>query len=282
MKTKIVALMVILLSLILAGCGFISPATSSTPNHLEVYFMDVGQGDSEILRYGNSTMLIDARTNASTNTLVGEIRRLGIGHFDIVIATHPHEDHIGGLDAVINQFSIGKIYMPKVTASTKTFEDVLRAIQNKGLTITTPVSGSSFYLGPDTCTILGPNSQGYNDLNNYSIVLRVVNGNNSFLFTGDAQTESEKEILARGYTLKSDVLKVGHHGSETSTSPDFLEAVSPKYAVIEVGQDNDYGHPHKMTLDKLKEAGVKVYRTDINGTITFSSDGLNISVATEK
>ena len=282
MKTKIIALLVILLSITLSGCWSTPAATTNTSNSLQVYFLDVGQGDSEILRYGNSTMLIDAGTNASTETLINDIKSLGIDHFDTVIATHPHEDHIGGLDAVINQFSIGKIYMPKVTADTKTFEDVLKAIQNKGLTVTTPAPGSSFYLGPDTCTILAPNSQSYEDVNNYSIVLRVINGNNSFLFTGDAQTVSEKEMLAQGYTLKSDVLKLGHHGSETSTTPDFLNAVSPEYAVIEAGLDNDYGHPHKVTLDKLNAADVKVYRTDNNGTITITSDGLNMTVATEK
>jgi competence protein ComEC len=258
-----------------------SPVASSTTN-LEVYFLDVGQGDSEILRYGNNTMLIDAGTNASTSTLISDIKELGISRFDTVIATHPHEDHIGGLDTVINQFNIGTIYMPKVTTTTKTFLDVLQAIKNKGLTITTPVPGSAFNLGSDTCTILAPNSQSYADLNSYSIVLRVVNGNNSFLFTGDAQVDSEMEMLSKGYTLKSDVLKVGHHGSSTSTSPDFLKAVSPKYAVIEVGAGNDYGHPHQVTLDKLNSAGVKIYRTDLNGIIAVISNGSNISINTEK
>lgn len=257
--------------------GSPSGVTTST---LEVYYLDVGQGDSEILKCGNSTMLIDAGTNASTSTLISDIKGLGISKFDIVIGTHPHEDHIGGLDAVINQFNIGQIYMPKVTTTTKTYQDVMTAIQNKKLTVTAPVPGSTFALGSDTCTILAPNSSSYPDLNIYSIVVRVVNGNNSFLFTGDAQTDSEKEMLAKGYTLKSDVLKVGHHGSNTSTSPDFLKAVSPKYAVIEVGAGNDYGHPHQVTLDKLDTAKVQVYRTDLNGTVEITSDGINLKVET--
>jgi competence protein ComEC len=252
--------------------------SSSTASTLDIHFLDVGQGDSEILQQGSNTILIDAGTNASTNTLRNDIKRLGISKFDVVVATHPHEDHIGGLDAVINQFSIGTIYMPNVTDTTKTFSDVLQAIKNKGLTITTPVPGSSFNLGSDTCTILAPNSQTYQDMNSYSIVIRVVNGNNSFLFTGDAQVDSEKELLSKGYTLKSDVLKVGHHGSDTSTSPDFLKAVSPKYAVIEVGAGNDYGHPHQVTLNKLAAAGVRVYRTDLNGTIEITSDGTNLNI----
>jgi competence protein ComEC len=249
---------------------------------LEVYFLDVGQGDAEILRYGNSTMLIDAGTNTSTNTLINDIKKLGINKFDMVVGTHPHEDHIGGLDAVINQFGIGTIYMPKVSATTKTFSDVLQAIKNKGLTIKTPVPGSTFAFGSDICTILAPNSSSYQDMNSYSIIIRVVNGSNSLLFTGDAQTDSEKEILAKGYTLKSDVLKVGHHGSSTSTSPDFLKEVSPKYAVISCGVNNDYGHPNQVTLDKLNNAGVKIYRTDLNGRISLSSDGINITLSTEK
>jgi competence protein ComEC len=258
-----------------------SPISSSTPN-LEVYFLDVGQGDSEILRYGDTAMLIDAGTNASTNTLINDIKKLGISRFDVVVATHPHEDHIGGMDAVINQFSIGTIYMPKVTTTTKTFLDVLQAVKNKRLMITAPVPCSSFAIGSDICTILAPNSQSYTDLNSYSIVLRVVNGNNSFLFTGDAQVDSEKEMLAKGYALKSDVLKVGHHGSNTSTGPDFLKAVSPNYAVIEVGEGNDYGHPHQVTLDKLNAAGAKIYRTDLSGTIVITSNGSNLTISTEK
>jgi competence protein ComEC len=260
-----------------------SPSPTISPaSKLEVYYLDVGQGDSEILRVGNNTMLIDAGTNASTNTLISDIKKLGINKFDVVVGTHPHEDHIGGMDAVVNQFGIGKIYMPRVSANTKTFEDVLKAIQSKGLSITTPAPGDTFTMGSDTCTILAPNSLSYTDLNNYSIVIRVANGNNSFLFTGDAQAESEKEMLNKGYTLKSEVLKIGHHGSSSSTSPDFLKAVSPKYAVIEVGKDNDYGHPHQVTLDKLNSAGIKIYRTDLNGTVTISSDGSNITVSTEK
>jgi competence protein ComEC len=207
---------------------------------------------------------------------------MGINKFDIVIGTHPHEDHIGGMDAVINKFDIGTIYMPKVSNDTRTFEDVLLAIQNKGLTINTPLPGTFFTLGGDVkCAILAPNSSSYDELNSYSIVLKVSFDGKSFLFTGDAEADSEQEMLAKGYDLKADVLKVGHHGSTSSTSAAFLKAVSPKYAVICVGKDNPYGHPHQGTLNELNAAGVETYRTDLNGTIKFTVNGSNIFVTKE-
>jgi competence protein ComEC len=258
----------------------VPPTTTAVVGDLTVHFLDVGQGDAEIVTYGNQAMLIDAGTNASTTTLLKDIRNLGITRFDVIVATHPHEDHIGGLDAVINQFAVGTIYMPKVAATTKTFTDVLTAIKNKGLTVTTPTPGTTFSFGPARCTILAPNGPSYADINNHSIVIRLAFGNTSFLFTGDAEAESEKEMLSKGYNLKSDVLKVGHHGSNSSTSPEFLKAVAPKVAVISVGAGNDYGHPHKVTIDKLAGAGVRVYRTDLNGSVTITSDGSQVSVTT--
>jgi competence protein ComEC len=259
-----------------------TPPTTATSGTLNVYFLDVGQGDSEIVTVDGKAMLIDAGTNASTTTLINDIKSIGITRFDVVVGTHPHEDHIGGMDAVINQFGIGAIYMPKVSTTTKTFTDVLTAIKNKGLTVTTPVPGSTFTLGAAQCTILAPNSQTYSDLNSYSIVIKLVYGNTSFLFTGDAQTDSEQEMLAKGYSLKADVLKVGHHGSSTSTSAAFLQAVSPRLAVIEVGAGNTYGHPAQTTLTKLANIGANVYRTDLNGTVLISSDGTNLRVATQR
>jgi len=260
----------------------VSQGTTSQKPLLEVYFLDVGQGDCEIVRLQDATMLIDAGTNASTSALLNDIKSLGISRFDIVVATHPHEDHIGGMDAVINNFNIGKLYMPKVTTTTKTYIDVLTAVKNKGYTVTAPVPGSTFNLGDAQCTILAPNSQSYEDMNNYSIVIRITYGTTSFLFTGDAQSVSEQEMLAKGYNLKADVLKIGHHGSDSSTTPQFLKAVSPQYGVIEVGKGNDYGHPHQTTLDKLATANVKLYRTDLNGTIIIRSDGSRLTVTTAR
>lgn len=250
---------------------------------LQVTFLDVGQADSTVIQYNNSSMLIDAGTNSTANSLVSTLKNMGISKFDVIVGTHPHEDHIGGMDAVINNFNIGAIYMPKVSSTTKTFQDVLTAIQNKKLSVTTPIPGHAFTLGQDIqCNILAPGSAYYTDLNNYSIVIKMVYGSTSFLFTGDAQADSEKEMLAIGYNLKADVLKVGHHGSSSSTTPEFLKAVSPEYGVIMVGKDNDYGHPHQETLDKLNAAGIKIYRTDLNGNICFTSDGSNITVTTAR
>ena len=283
MKRILHSLAAVLFILLLAGCSTTShPGTSIPANELIVHYLDVGQGDSEILQCGSQTMLIDAGTNDSTNTLIRDIKNLGITRFDIVVATHPHEDHIGGMDAVINQFDIGTVYMPNITTTTATFSDVLKAIKNKNLMAINPTAGTVFNLGNAQCTVLAPNNPKYTDMNNYSIVIRVVFGSNSFLFTGDAQTQSEAEMLANNYNLNADVLKVGHHGSDTATSPAFLAAVNPKYAVIEVGAGNDYGHPHTVTLQKLAAAGVTVYRTDLNGTVTVTSNGSNLIFSVAK
>jgi competence protein ComEC len=259
-------------------------STAFSSELLTVSILDVGQADCIIIQQGDNAMIIDAGNNADSIFVVDQLQNMGIDRLDVVIGTHPHEDHIGGLDAVINNFDIGTIYMPKVSNNTKTFEDVLIAIQKKGLSVTTPVPGTGFTLGDEVqCLILAPNSASYEDLNNYSIVLKVTYNGKSFLFTGDAEIDSEEEMLAKGYDLKADVLKVGHHGSTSSTSDEFLQAVSPEYAVICVGVDNTYGHPHQETLDKLNAAGIKIYRTDLNGgTIKFVVDRNQLSVTIEK
>lgn len=243
---------------------------SSTGQELIVSFMDVGQADCTIVQYGNSTMIIDAGGNATALSLVAYLKKMNIIKFDYVIGTHPHEDHIGGLDAVIKNFEIGKIYMPKVSNNTQTFEDVLVAIKSKNLSVTTPISGAKFSLGDEVqCLILAPNSSSYEELNSYSIVFKMTFEGKSFIFTGDAEVDSEREILSKGFDLRGDILKVGHHGSSSSTSSNFLEAVSPSLAVIFVGKDNTYGHPHQSTINNLKATGVKILRTDLNGTITM-------------
>ena len=267
------------------------PSPSPTPNTpvpvplgttLKVTFLDVGQADCVIIQVGDKNMLIDAGTNAAANQVVSAIKNLGISRLDFVVGTHPHEDHIGGLDAVINTFEIGGLIMPKVSATTQTFNDVLLAIQKKGLIVTTPVPGSTFNLGQAKCTILAPNSQSYSDVNSYSVVIKLEYGNVSFLFTGDAHADSEKEMLAKGYNLKADVLKVGHHGSNTSSSIAFFQAVSPKYAVISVGVGNSYGHPNPVALTNLAAIGAKVYRTDLNGSVVITTDGTNIQVSSAR
>lgn len=244
---------------------------------LKIHYIDVGQADSILIQQGNASMLIDAGNNADSQTVKKYISNQGITKLDYVIGTHPHEDHIGGLDYVINSFQIGKIYMPKVTSNTKTFQDVVTAIKNKNMKATVPSPGETFKLGEANCTILGPINANPEDLNTYSIVVKVVFGNNKFLFTGDAQASNEQDMLNKGYDLSADVLKVGHHGSHTSTSSIFLNAVNPKYAVISCGKGNDYGHPHKETMQKLQTKKIPVYRTDECGTIICTSDGKNIN-----
>lgn len=244
---------------------------------LKIHYIDVGQGDSILLQQDGKNMLIDAGTNDSTDPLVSYLKNQNIQKIDYLILTHPHEDHIGGADKVIEQFNIGSVIMPKVTTPTKTFKDVVSAMNDKKLKAAAPVPGSTFKLGNADCEILGPINSKKDDLNTYSIVLKVTFGNTKFLFTGDAQVSNEQDMINKGYDLKADVLKVGHHGSRTSSSEAFLKKVSPEFAVISCGKGNDYGHPHKVIMDRLKAMGIKVYRTDEAGTIICTSDGKNIS-----
>ena len=246
-----------------------------------VKFFDVGQADSIFVQSAGVNMLIDAGTNNMGNTVVQNLKDLGITKIDYLVGTHPHEDHIGGMDDVINNFEIGTIYMPKVQTNTKTFEDVLDAISNKGLTITTPEVGYVFEVGNTKCEVMcvgtGTTEENSN-LNLSSIVIRMVYGEESFLFMGDAE---EKNESSRQWP-QTTVLKVGHHGSDTSSSESFLNQVKPEISVISVGINNTYGHPKKTTLDKLNALGTSIYRTDQNGTITITCDGTNCVVTTEK
>jgi competence protein ComEC len=248
---------------------------------LEVHFINVGQADSILIKQGSKYMLIDAGNNGDGKLVKNYLLQEGIKNLEYVIGTHPHEDHIGGLDYIINDFKIGKIYLPKATSTTKTFQDVVMAMKNKGMKATVPKPGETFNLGSAKLTILAPNGSEYKDLNNYSIVIRLEFGANSFLFTGDAEEVSEKEILAKGFKVKADLLKVGHHGSRSSTTPEFLAKVNPKYAVVSCEIGNDYGHPHKETMDKLKNKNIPLYRTDELGTIIATSDGKTIKFNTK-
>lgn len=293
LKRSFIYLLIALIIIGLIGCG---PSTMDTEAPLDtndqqeqktallkVHFIDVGQADCILIQAPTGqNMLIDAGHNADADTIVSYLNAQGVKKVDILVGTHPHEDHIGSLDTVINTFDIGKIYMPRVTHTTKTFEDVLLAVKNKGLKISTAKGGTSIDFSPDTkVEIVAPNSSQYESLNNYSAVIKLTYGKTSFLFTGDAEDISENEMLTANYDLKADVLKVGHHGSSSSSTRPFLKAVSPKYAVISVGKDNDYGHPHKETINRLFESGISVFRTDESGTIIFTTDGDKIEIERE-
>lgn len=243
---------------------------------IKLHFIDVGQADSILVQQGSSTMLIDAGNNDDSDLVVNYLRKNGVKKIDYLVGTHPHEDHIGGIDKVIEEFDIGKIYMPKATSNTKTYEDVLKAIKAKKLKISSPTPGTKFNIGDAECTIFAPNGKEYEDLNEYSVVIKVVYKESSFMLTGDAEGTSEKEMIAKGFDLSADVLKLGHHGSGSSSTKAFLDKVNPKYAIVSAGKDNDYGHPHRATMDKMKSRGIKIYRTDERGTIVCTSDGMTI------
>lgn len=242
---------------------------------LKVHYIDVGQADSELIQVGGKNILIDAGCN--DNKTLNYLKSINVTKLDYVIATHPHEDHIGGMTSIINNFTVDNFYAPKVTHTTKTFENMINALKTKNLKINTPTVGDTLTIGDATMQFLAPNSNSYDNLNNYSIVTKLKYGNNSFIFMGDAESLSEGEILAKQLDIQADVLKVGHHGSKSSTSESFLKSVNPKYAIISCGKDNDYGHPHKETMDKLKNKGIKLFKTDEQGTIIATSNGINIS-----
>ena len=255
--------------------------TSKVDGNLIVDFIDVGQGDSILIRQGDHAMLIDGGTSECKDDLLNFLKSENIQKFDYIVGTHPHEDHIGSLDDVVNAYDFDTILFPKVTTTTKTFENLVNAVKNKNKKFTTPVSGNEYTLGDAKFKILAPSSDSYQSLNNYSIVIKLTYGENTFMFTGDAETLSETEMLNSFDDLTADVLKIGHHGSTTSTSKKFLNAVNPKYAVISVGKDNTYNHPTKTTMNKLEELKIPVYRTDEEGTIECVSNGKDITFNVE-
>lgn len=248
-------------------------------NTLNVYFIDVGQADSILLENKGHYMLIDAGNNEDGPKLVNYFNEQDIKEFDYVVGTHAHEDHIGGMDDIIKNFKIDNFYMPDAITTTKTFEDVLDALEETNVIFQTPKVNQTFNLQDTTITTLSVTADEKN-LNDTSIVLKVKHGTNTFLFMGDASTKIEKNLLNKD--IKSDVLKVGHHGSRYSTSLEFLKKVSPEYAVISVGENNTYKHPHKEILKRLEEQNIQIYRTDKEGTILAKSNGSIITFSTIK
>ena len=248
---------------------------------LKVHFIDIGQGDSILIQSDDSNMLIDAGERHYSDTLISYLKDKGVSKLDYVIGTHPHSDHIGGLANIIDNFQIGKVIMPNAMSTTKTFEELLDTISNNNLKITKPIIETEYVIGSASFVIIAPNGTDYKSLNDYSVGIKLVNDENSFVFTGDAETYSEDEMLQNGIDLKADVLKLAHHGSSTSNSDDFLDAVNPTICVISAKKDNSYGHPHVEIMQATKDRNVRLYRTDEQGTIVLESDGRTITANKE-
>jgi len=246
--------------------------------NFQIRYIDVGEADSILIQNNGKYALIDAGNNEDGEKLVKYFQSLGIQKLEYVIGTHAHEDHIGGMDDIIKNFQINHFYMPDVVTTTRTFEEILENLEKKSIRFETPKIGETFTLDETNFKIIwvGDNEE---DLNSTSIILRAKYKNTTYLFTGDATIEVEKQILDE--EIESDVLKVSHHGSKQSNSDAFLRKVNPKYAIISVGKENDYGFPKKVILNKLKSIGSKIYRTDELGTIIVSSDGNEIYVTSE-
>jgi competence protein ComEC len=294
-KLCILTIIVTLLVKVLGGCASItdprvieqdvlSPDGETQRNAggiVKVFFIDCGQGDAILVKSPEEQfMLIDGGEAEEGQNICNFLRSQGVKQLAVVVGTHPHSDHIGGLAEVIESFPVEKVYLPKITHNTRAFESLLNAIKGQNLKISTARQGVEIPLSGVKASFLAPIGDEYDEMNNYSAVIRLEYGDNSFIFTGDAEKHSEQEMLASGVKLDADFLKIGHHGSSSSSSPEFLQAVSPQFAVIMCGKDNDYGHPHKETLSALDSVGAKVYRTDLDGTIIMTSDGCSINIST--
>jgi beta-lactamase superfamily II metal-dependent hydrolase len=253
---------------------------------LRVHFIDVAQGKSILIETPEQNVLIDAGEREQGPIVLGYLNAHGIRRLDMIVATHPHSDHIGGLSAIIGEFPVEQIVMPDIGAdmapASSVYSDLLETIGEKEMAVTVAEPGTVFDLGGDAqLTLLAPLAD-YDDLNAYSVVSRLDFGADAFLFAGDATTDAERDMLDAGADLRATVLDVGHHGSRTSSGEDFLLAASPQIAVISCAEDNSYGHPHREVIERLNELGAEILRTDINGTIVISSNGQKLEVETAK
>lgn len=244
-----------------------------TEGEMEVHFLDVGQGSACLVESEGHYMLVDGGDRDTSSFVVAYLRDQGVEKLDYIIASHYDADHISGLVGVLNVYPTEKILCPDYETDTKIYASLMNKIEENGCEVVHPAAGESYDLGEAFFTIAAPVKDDYEDDNNRSIGIRLVHGNSSFLMLGDAERESEEDICSSGARLQSDVYLVSHHGSSSSTTKELLERVRPSAAVISVGEDNAYGHPHSQTMDRLKAAGVQLYRTDIQGTVIAVSDG---------
>lgn len=278
------AILAVVMAVVTMGCSGGAarqniPETVQTDQSspMKVHFIDVGQGDAALIEAQGHYMLIDAGENDKGSLVRDYLKQHNVKELDYVIGTHPHSDHIGGLDTVMNAFPVKNILLPEKGHTTKTFEDVLTAIEKQKLQITRPVVGTVYELGDARFTIIAPNDDYEDSINDWSVGIKLTYGNRSFVFTGDAEKKAEQDISSSGIDITADVLKVGHHASSTSSSEALIKAVNPEYAVIMCGQDNSYGFPHIETIDMLNQYQVQILRTDLQGTITAICDGDNIT-----
>lgn len=248
-------------------------------SYFEVHFLDVGQADCSLIICDDETLLIDGGNVADSEYVVSYLGEVGVKELDYVIGTHAHEDHIGGLGNVLTAFTVTEtVYAPATGATTKCYRNFVNAVQKQNKSLITPELGETFYLGNAEIQFVGPVTENYDDINNTSLVVKITYEETSFLFMGDAERESELDILETDFDLSADVLKVGHHGSDSSTTYPFLREVMPKMAVISVGEDNKYGHPTEAVLSKLSDAEIDIYRTDFNGNIVMRCNNGEIEV----
>lgn len=249
-------------------------------DELRIHFIDVGQADCILIELPtNEEILIDAGNRDDSQVIINYLEQLGIDDIEYFVLTHPHEDHIGSAPALLNYYDVEKVYMPDVSQDTKIYRDTINAVENSGAELIKAKAGTIIINSEDiSFYVLAPNSMWYSETNEYSLVTKLTYKDTSFLFTGDAEGASETEMVNAGYDIGSDLLKVGHHGGKTSTSQNFLDYVSPEYAVISVGKDNSYGHPTPQVLERLNNSGVQIFRTDELGSITAISDGVDIKI----
>ena len=274
-----ISLMILAFIFLFSTISFAPKKNLSLKNKMLVHYIDVGQGDSMLIQVNGKNLLIDSGPKESKSKILSYLDSISISKLDYIVSTHPHEDHIGNMSAIIDKYKLGSFFAPKVEYTTSSFEKMIESLVRKNLKINViKADSNTIDLGEGTkVTVFSPFNETYSNINDYSPIIKIEYGNNSFLFTGDASNDLEDKVLSKNPNLKSDVLKIGHHGSATSTSKSFLNAINPSIAVISVGVGNKYDHPTSKTLDLLNSTNVQIYRTDTYGTILLSSDGTTIT-----